>query len=69
MTHGDDYPIIDSSGNSHLDLRGLVVPDNGSTPFQINMRGVQGADQDVNIILTSKTNSDIKVPYGSVDRG
>ncbi|KAH6663304.1 hypothetical protein F5X68DRAFT_237530 [Plectosphaerella plurivora] len=65
-----DYPTIDPSGAiSRIDIRGLVVPDDQSTPLQIQVTGIQESSAEVFGVVSSQVNTGQRIPYGSTNRG
>jgi len=67
VLYGEDYPTIDASGSVvRSDLRALVVPDDGDTPFQMHATGILFPNADVNSIIVSNTTSGLAVPYGAI---
>ncbi|KAF2095108.1 hypothetical protein NA57DRAFT_68106 [Rhizodiscina lignyota] len=68
--HGEDYLTIDpSDGISRPGLSGIVIPDDGSVPFQMQASGIQYPDATLaSIVATNKTKG-LAIPYGAVYSG
>jgi len=68
--YGEDYPTIDPSGTVvRSDLRGVVVPDDGDTPFQMHATGILVPTAEINSIIATNTTSGLAVPYGATYSG
>lgn len=68
--HGEDYLTSDpSDGISRPGLNGLVVPDDGSVPFQMMATGIQYPNPTLALIAGTNTTSGLAIPYGAVYSG
>lgn len=59
----------EAAGISSPDFRGTVVPDDGASPFQMRMNGVQLGNEAVLPVISGNTPTGLEVPYGTVYRG
>ncbi|KAE9374668.1 hypothetical protein N431DRAFT_464902 [Stipitochalara longipes BDJ] len=68
FAHGVDFITTDpgTTGISRPDLTGLVLPDDGSTPFQMHATGIQIGNQEVAEIALTNSTKGLKMPYGAV---
>lgn len=70
MTSGVNFATTNEvAGISSPDFSGTVLPDDGATPFQMRMSGVQLGNEAVLPVITGNTSTGIEVPYGTVYRG
>jgi hypothetical protein len=68
--YGEDYLTLNpSDGVSHPSLSGIIVPDDGSTPFQMQVTGIQYPDPTIEAIVGSNKTKGLAVPYGAVYSG
>ncbi|KAG9191398.1 hypothetical protein G6011_09486 [Alternaria panax] len=58
----------EAAGISSPHFRGTVVPNDGATPLQMSMGGVQLGNEAVLPVITGNTPSGLEVPYGTVYR-
>lgn len=58
-----------SGAISCLDIRGLVVPDDQSTPLQIHITGITEPSADFFSVVSWEVNTGQKIPYDSTNRG
>ncbi|KAK5174071.1 uncharacterized protein LTR77_001151 [Saxophila tyrrhenica] len=67
MKYGTDYVTADGRdpvGRPHLS--GTIFPDDGATPFLMQVTGVQKADEEVDGITANSSAQGREVPYGGV---
>ena len=67
MLYGTDY--VQGDPNEPItrpDLTGTVYPDDGATPFQMHVSGIQFANVELASIVSTNTSEGRKVPYGAV---
>jgi hypothetical protein len=70
FSYGEDYLTLDSSdGISRPGLSGVVIPDDGSAPFQMQVTGVQFPDPTLDAIVASNQTKNLAIPYGAVYSG
>ena len=68
--YGEDYPTTDPSGTVVCsNLRGVVVPDDDDTPFQMHATGILFPTAEINSIIATNTASGLAVPYGATYSG
>ncbi|KAB2102318.1 hypothetical protein AG0111_0g9428 [Alternaria gaisen] len=69
VTSGVNFATTNEvAGISSPDFSGTVLPDDGATPFQMRMSGVQLGNEAVLPVITGNTSTGIEVPYGTVYR-
>lgn len=69
VLYGIDYPTIDpGTGLARFNALSLVVPDDGTTPFQMHNTGIQNPTDEIMAIMTTNTTG-LAVPYGETYSG
>ncbi|KAL9081210.1 MAG: hypothetical protein Q9157_000185 [Trypethelium eluteriae] len=69
--HGEDYLTEDPTGDSiaRPGVSGVVQPDDGDTPFQMQVSGVQVGTQQLDAIVATNETTGLAVPYGETYSG
>ncbi|KAH8895621.1 hypothetical protein GQ53DRAFT_839176 [Thozetella sp. PMI_491] len=66
ILYGEDYPTLEPGTNvGRNDFTAVVVPDDGSTPFQMHAIGIQFPTAESTAIVTGSATEPLAVPYGA----
>ncbi|KAI9698274.1 MAG: hypothetical protein M1820_007544 [Bogoriella megaspora] len=71
VLYGEDFLTVDPTGDNiaRPGVSGLVAPDDGESPFQIQISGIQVGTSDVEEIINSNTPTGLAIPYGATYSG